>query len=289
MKKRSKKVRHIPLVLELELLARKGAAEMIKTAPEAEVKEFLGRMRYERSPEFHGYRNGYGKARKLAVGLGGVEIAQPRVRNTPKGEPIFNSKIIQSYQRTSMETKRLLTDLYLEGLSSGDFEPVFRSILGDSAPLSSSSIIRLKEEWQKEYDEWKVRKLESVYAYIRVDGVYLKAGHEKEKTALLVVLGVNSNGEKELLNIEEGYRESKESWKEVLRNLKSRGLKEIKLLIGDGNLGIRSSLGEVYPDSKWQRCWNHKVLNVQDKLPKRLQKEAKIEISNIWHAPTKDE
>jgi len=144
-----------------------------------------------------------------------------------------------------------LARLYLEGLSSGDFEPVFRAILGEKAPLSPSSIIRLKEIWEKEYQAWKERPLsDHTYIYLWVDGIYLKAGLEKEKTALLVVLGVKEDGTKELLAIKEGYRESKESWGEVLRDLKTRGLTNPLLVVGDGALGIWSGLGKYFPRPK---------------------------------------
>ena len=289
MKKDLKILEQVPAVKEeLEEVAREGARRLLREAMEEEVEEFLGRKRYERREENRGYRNGYGKARSIAMGMGSIKVCPPRVSDVREGD-CFRSKILSRYQRTSMTTKALLANLYLEGLSSGDFEPVFRVLLGETAPLSASSILCLKQRWQGEYETWKGRSLKSQYAYCWADGVYLKAGCEEEKTALLVVLGVNEEGKKELLAIEEGYRETSESWGELLRNLRKRGVEEIGLLIGDGNLGLWSALREVFPKAKEQRCWNHKALNVMDKLPKRLQKEVRGSLGDIWGAPTEAE
>src|SRR5438309_3210322 len=166
---------------------------------------------------------------------------------------------------------RLLARLYLEGLASGDFEPVFRALVGETAALSPSSILKLKADWQQEYQTWKKRPLRGRYVYLYADGVYLKAGTERDKTAVLVVLGVDEQGHKELLAMEEGYRESTVAWAETLRSLKARGVKEAPLLaIGDGALGLWAALDEVFPTTRHQRCWNHRTLNILDKLPKRL-------------------
>lgn len=272
----------------MERIVREGARKILQEALIQEVADFLGRNRYERRNSSRGYRNGFGKTRSIALSVGEVAVRMPRVKGVAEGDG-FQSRIIPRYVRASATTKRLLVRLYLEGLSSGDFEPVFRGILGENAPLSASSIIRLKEVWQGEYEAWKGRSLAKRYAYVWVDGIYLKAGLEKEKTALLVVLGVNEQGEKELLAIHEGYRESKESWAEVWRDLRSRGVEEIRLVMGDGALGTWSALREVFPKTREQRCWNHKVLNVLDKLPKRLQDEMKKELRSIWQAQSAEE
>jgi len=162
--------------------------------------------------------------------------------------------------------------LYLEGLASGDFEPIFRALVGETAALSASSIVGLKEEWQHEYETWKQRPLRGRYVYLFADGLYLKAGGERDKTAVLVVLGVDEQGHKELLALEEGYRESTVAWAETLGSLKARGVKEAPLLaIGDGALGLWAALDEVFPTTRHQRCWNHRTLNVLDKLPIHLQ------------------
>lgn len=270
----------------LEQLAREGAKRMLRAAMEAEVEEFLGRARYERGCAFRGYRNGYAPGRTVAVGLGKVAVQPPRVRATPPAVGPFQSRILAAYQRTSRTTKRLLTQLYLEGLSSGDFEPVFRALLGETAPLSASSIGRLKAQWQAEYVAWKGRPLAAQYAYVWVDGVYLKAGPQRDKTAVLVAIGVTVDGTKELLAMHEGYRESTASWAELLRDLRTRGVTTIRLVMGDGHLGIWAALGAVFPTAQGQRCWNHKVLNLLDTLPKRLWADAKKALRTIWQAPT---
>ncbi len=274
----------------LELLAREGARQLLAEALEKEVEEFLGRGKYERVEEFRGYRNGYGKTRDVAIGYGHVEVKVPRVSNVPKdvSEEGYNSKVLSKYQRSSKGVQRNLVNLYLEGLSSGDFEPVFRDILGETAGLSSSTIIKLKEDWQREYDEWKQRALWSeYYAYIWTDGVYIKAGLEREKTALLCVIGVKEDGTKELLSIGEGYRESTASWLDVLRDLKKRGMKSPRLAIGDGALGFWSALRDIYPECKEQRCWNHKIMNVIDKLPKHMEEKAKRRLRELYRADTR--
>lgn len=271
----------------LEQLAREGARAMLAAAVEAEVSEFLGRHRYQRVVgKRAGYRNGYQRPRKVAVGLGEVEVRVPRVRDT---EEPFESAIIQKYQRSSASVKEMIPALYLHGLATGDFEPALRGLLGESAPLSPASVVRLKQTWEEDYNAWKTRALAPAYAYIWVDGIYLKAGLADEKTALLVVLGVNEDGSKELLAMIEGYRESTDSWADVLRDLKARGAKKIHLATGDGNLGFWGALREVFPDATEQRCWVHKMANVLDKLPKRKQPEGKTLLREIYNAPTRAE
>jgi transposase-like protein len=195
---------------------------------------------------------------------------------------------VSRYQRRSRTQARLLVRLYLEGLASGDFEPIFRSLVGETAALSPNSILRLKEEWQQEYATWKKRPLRGRYVYLFADGLYLKAGGERDKTAVLVVLGVDEHGHKELLAMDEGYRESTVAWAEVLRSLKERGVKEAPLLaIGDGALGLWAALDEVFPTTRHQRCWNHRTLNVLDKLPKRLQPAVRTELHALAEAPSR--
>jgi len=174
-------------------------------------------------------------------------------------------------------------------LCSGQaFEPVFRALLGETAPLSASSIIRLKGEWQGEFESWRARRLDGHrYLYLWVDGVYLNAGQEEEKTALLCVLGLNEQGEKELLAMVPGYRESRESWAGVLRDLRERGLKRPLVVIGDGALGIWAALREVWPQTRSQRCWNHRTLNVLDKLPQRLWGQVRKDLRSAATAPTR--
>jgi len=275
---------------KLEEIAREGAQRMLAEALELEVDEFLQRARYVRGPEFRGYRNGHAPERTVGIGMGQVQVKMPRVSDVPAEVATrgFESKIVGRYQRASETTQRLLAQLYLEGLSTGDFEPVFRALLGETAPLSASSIIRLKGEWQGEFESWRARRLDDHrYLYLWVDGVYLNAGREEEKTALLCVLGLNEQGEKELLAMVPGYRESMESWAGVLRDLRDRGLKRPMVVIGDGALGIWAALREVWPQTRSQRCWNHRTLNVLDKLPKRLWGQVRQDLRQATTAATR--
>jgi transposase-like protein len=224
--------------------------------------------------------------------MGAVEVSLPRVSDVPPevSSDGFHSEILARYQRRSRTQARLLARLYLEGLSSGDFEPVFRALVGETAALSPSSILKLKADWQQEYETWKKRPLRGRYVYLYADGVYLKAGTERDKTAVLVVLGVDEQGHKELLAMDEGYRESTASWSEVLRSLRERGLSEAPLLaIGDGALGLWAALDEVFPTTRHQRCWNHRALNVLDKLPKRLHPEVRKKLRGLAEAPSRQE
>ena len=217
------------------------------------MEELLRRSRYQRAPEFRGYRNGHLPERTIGVGMGAVEVRIPRVRDLPQevAPAGFESAIGHRYERRSQTQARLLGRLYLEGLSSGDFEPVFRALVGSAAALSPNSILRLKQEWAQEYQLWRARPLTERYAYLFADGVYLKAGLEQEKTVLLVVIGVRADGRKEPLAIEEGYRESRESWAQVLRSLRDRGMIQPSLLaVGDGGLGLWAALDELFPETR---------------------------------------
>ena len=274
----------------LEQLVRQGAQRLLQEALAAEVDEFLGRLRYQRTDEFRGYRNGHLPARTIGTGMGAVEIRQPRVRDIPESSKPFGSEIVSRYARRSRTQARLLARLYLEGLASGDFEPVFRALVGETAALSPSSIVRLKAEWEDEYRLWRSRPLRERYVYLIADGIDLKAGQEREKTAVLVVLGVRADGRKELLAMEEGYRESTASWAEVLRGLRDRGMDEAPLLaVGDGALGLWAALDQVFSATRHQRCWNHRTLNVLDKLPRRLHAGVRAAIHAMSMAPTRAE
>ena len=274
----------------IEQLVRQGAQRLLQQALSAEIDEFLGRLRYQRAEEFRGYRNGYLPARTIGTGMGAIEVRQPRVSDVPDGAEPFRSDIVGRYERRSRTQARLLARLYLEGLATGDFEPVFRALVGETAALSPASILRLKQEWEDEYRLWRSHPITERYVYLFADGLYLKAGLEKEKTAVLVVLGVTADGRKELLAMEEGYRESTASWSEVLRGLRDRGLAEAPLLaVGDGALGFWAALDQVFPATRHQRCWNHRSLNVLDKLPRRLHADARKQLHTIYEAPTRAE
>jgi transposase-like protein len=197
----------------------------------------------------------------------------------------FESKVLPLFKRQSKEMQALLPELYLHGLSLRDFDLAMRGLLGDGAPLSPATMLRLKAKWAVEYDEWKRRDLSDLeLVYMWGDGIYVKAGLEDQKAALLVLVGALSDGSKVVLAVESGHRESIESWSAVLRDLKARGLRSPKLSTGDGGLGLWGALRGVYPESAEQRCWNHKMVNVLDALPKKLQEKGKAAVQKIWHA-----
>jgi transposase-like protein len=273
---------------KLEELARMKVQEFIQDILNEEIAEFLCRGKSERIKGIdipHKYRNGKGKPRRLALMSGTITIRRPRLRDI-KG---FESKALPLFKRRSKELGAMLPELYLHGLSNGDFDLALRGLLGEGAPLSSASIQRLKAKWQTEYEEWKKQDLSGLeVVYQWADGIYVKAGLEKDKAALLVIIGALSNGEKKILACEPGYRESKESWLGVLRDLTGRGLKLGRLTIADGHLGIWSALSEVHPEGDEQRCWNHKITNVLDAMPKRVRAEAAEYLSKIPYAETKE-
>lgn len=270
----------------LDEVAREGARRMLMSVLEVEVEDFLGRKRYERQAGLVGYRNGYGKNRKVAIGSGTMNIRAPRVRESCRP---FKSQVLKSYQRQSDNLKAMIPELYLHGLATGDFELALRGFLGDGASLSASSVVRLKEQWEGEYESWRKRSLgEGQYVYLWCDGIYPKAGLVGDKTTLLVVLGVNKDGCKEPLAILEGYRESTESWKSVLHDLKERGLNDPRLFIGDGALGLWAAIREVYPLASEQRCWVHKMRNVKTHFPKRLHDEVKGYLREMYYAAAKE-
>ncbi len=272
----------------LESFARDQVQAFIQRILEEEVSELLGRARSARraaSDAPAGYRNGHGKERRLAMQGGTITLRRPRVSDA---EEPFRSKVLPLFARRTQELGQLLPDLYLHGLSLGDFELALRGLLGAGAPLSPSSIARLKAPWQLEHEAWGRRRLddrELVYAW--ADGVYVKAGLEQDKSCLLVLIGAMRDGRKELLALRSGHRESKESWAELLRDLRDRGLQNPpKLLVGDGALGLWSAAAEVWPQTRAGRCWNHKTVNVIDKLPKRTQAQATILLREMAAAPT---
>jgi transposase-like protein len=268
-----------------ETLAREGIQEKLEDALEAERDEIAGRDSYERLPGSEGlvYRNGYHKRRCLVCGCGSVEVRVPRL------EVPYESQIVPRYERLTPEMKSLLPELYLHGLSTGDFDPALGWLLGDGAPLSPTTIVRLKRTWEQEYQSWKQRPLEKDYLYVWADGIYPKGGPIDESLCLLVVLGVTRTGAKELLALAEGYRESEESWKEVFRDLKSRGVHWLGLVVGDGIRGLWKAVREVYPRARHQRCWVHKIRNILDKVPDKAHDEILAALREIYHAKSHEE
>jgi transposase-like protein len=277
----------------LEQWARSKVQAFLQQVLEEEVTALLGREKHDRRgvvspvdpPE--GSRNGHGKPRKFAMMNGTVTVRRPRVRDL---EERFVSKILPLFKRRSQAVGDLLPELYLHGLSTGDFELALRGLLGDGAPLSASSIQRLKARFELEYEAWKKQDLSHLeVVYWWADGLYVKAGIEDRKAALLVIVGATASGEKVLLACESGERESKESWLKVLRDLNARGLKLPRLTVADGHLGIWAALGELHPAGAEQRCWNHKITNVLDDLPKKQQPQAAELLKAMPYAATRAE
>ncbi len=275
---------------ELESHARGEIQRWMQRLLEEEVTSVLGRVKGERKSSVDsapGYRNGFGKVRRFSMSSGTIELSRPRLRGL---EERFESRILPLFRRRTKEVGELLPQLYLHGLSQGDFELALRGLLGEGAPLSGSSIERLRGKWQAEHEAWRKRSLTGVEpVYLWADGVYVKAGLEKEKAALLVVIAGLRDGRKVLLSVEPGYRESQESWSSLLRSLRARGLRMPKLVVADGHLGIWSALGEIYPEVEQQRCWNHKIVNVLDRLPKKRQAEARVLLCAIPYSETLEE
>src|SRR6185295_11033912 len=233
------------------------------------------------------YRNGYGKPRKLAMMGGTIEVRRPRVRGL---EERFESQILPLFRRRTEEVGELLPQLYLHGLAQGDFELALRGLLGKGAPLSESSIERLRGKWVAEFEAWRQRSLKGIEpVYLWADGVYVKAGLDRDKACLLVIVAGLRDGRKVVLAVESGYRESAESWGRLLRDLRARGMSVPRLVVADGHLGIWAALSEVFPEVAEQRCWNHKIVNVLDTLPKKLQVEARELLCRIPYAETRQE
>ena len=274
----------------LEEWVRRKVQEFIQSLLEEEVTELLGRQKSGRRQAVDSlpvYRNGHGKARHLTLGCGTVTVYRPRVRGL---EQRFESRVLPMFARRTKEINKLIPQLYLHGLALGDFDLALRGLLGEAAPVSASTVARLKDGWQDEWNEWKKRPLDGLEVlFLWVDGVYVKAGLEKDKAALLVIVGGLADGRKVILAVEPGYRESTESWSGVLRDLKERGLSCPRLVTGDGNLSIWGALANVYPDAAEQRCWNHKIVNVLDKLPKKAQPQAKRRLQDIVYAESRPE
>src|SRR5262249_22040253 len=275
---------------ELETWLRGQAQQFIQRVLIEEATEFLGRAKSERRQypsEQKGYRNGYGKQRKLTTSLGTIKVRRPRLRDL---EERFESRILPLFARRTKEVGELLPELYLHGLAQGDFELALRGLLGDEAALSEGTIARLKVKWQAEYEEWNTRSLRNLeVAYLWVDGIYVKAGLEREKACLLVALAGLRDGRKVFIAIQSGHRESAESWSELLRDLKRRGLNEPRVVVGDGHLGIWAAIRNVWPEIDEQRCWNHRILNLLDKLPKKRQAQAKMMLKEMMYAASKKE
>lgn len=277
----------------IEALVRRGAKVMLQAALEQEVSEYLERARHQRNEheaEFRGYRNGHAPERNISIGSGTIKIKTPRVSDVPEGQEQFESHLVKPYQRRSLSLQQLFPKLFIEGLATRDFEPALRCLMGAEAALSPSTVSRLTAGFKREYADWTRSSLASLpVVYVWVDGIYMKAGLGDERACLLVVMGADVSGTKHLLAMEEGYRESKESWLEVLRRLKARGMNEPALAVGDGGLGFWAAAGEVWRQTKQQRCWVHKMRNILDKLPHKERAAAAQSLRAIYLARTREE
>jgi len=269
---------------QLEELARQGAREMLMAALQDERDAYLGRGRYERSDVHRGYRNGR-TPHRLTLGCGTVELGVPRVRDIPPGQEPFESKIVRKYQRRSDTIDETFMKLFIEGLATRDFEPALRLLVGERAPLSPSTISRLTQKFKAAYAAFDQQDLSKrKYVYIWADGIYLKAGLGTEKACLMVLIGADTEGQKHLIALREGYRESTDSWSELIQDCRARGLNEPACWIADGALGLWAAIDAQSPQSAQQRCTNHKTMNVLDKLPKGEQPEAVKRVRAIWQA-----
>ena len=271
---------------------RTGARQLLSQAVEAEVASFLDTHAALVDDVGHRrvVRNGHLPERAIQTGIGPVRVRQPRVRDRGDGAIRFTSAILPRYLRRTKSLEDLLPWLYLKGISTGDFSDALAALLGTEAPgLSASTITRLKEVWGVEAERWHRRDLTAKrYVYFWADGIYFGARMEEEKQCILVIIGATDKGRKELIAITDGYRESEQSWLEVLLDLKRRGLEMgPELAVGDGALGFWKALCQVYPGAREQRCWVHKTSNVLNKLPKGLQKKAKQHLQDIWMAETR--
>lgn len=277
----------------LEGLLREGARRMLQAAVENEVAEYVEQHRGVRdgSGRRQVVRNGHLPERDLLTGVGPVRVRQPRVHDRREGCR-FTSRILPPFMRRMPSIDALIPVLYLKGVSTGDFAEALEAILGPNAPgLSATNIVRLKEVWQREYDAWSRRDLAGRrYAYWWVDGIHFNVRLEPDRPCILVVMGALEDGTKELVSVHDGHRESRESWLEVLRDLKARGLREApKLAVGDGALGFWRAVEEEFPGARAQRCWVHKTANVLDKLPKSRQPHAKRLLHEMYLSGTREE
>jgi transposase-like protein len=279
------------VALTLDELAREGARRMIAAALKVEADDYVARFAADRDEQGHALvvRNGTARQRGVTVGSGTVELKAPRVndKRVVDGErQRFTSRILPPYMRRSPKVDAVLPLLYLHGLSTGDFQEALPVLLGDDAAgLSPSAVTRLTHLWREEYTAWKKRSLaERDYVYVWVDGVHFNIRLEEDRLAALVVVGARPDGTKELVAIEDGYRESTESWASLLRDLKARGMRAPVAAVGDGALGFWAALRQVWPTTREQRCWFHKMGNVLDKLPKRLQPAAKRSLTAMMYA-----
>ena len=277
------------LVGMLDELVTEGARRMLLSALEVEVADYVARHLGEVDVTGHRLvvRNGKAAERTLVTAAGALKVRAPRVDDRREGHR-FTSQILPRHARRSPKVADVLPVLYLRGLSTGDFALALEEFFGTDTGLSASSITRLIETWSDEYAGFEGRDLsEGDYVYVWADGVHFRIRLEEDRLCCLVIVGVRADGTKELLACSDGYRESTESWAEVLRDLKDRGMTAPVVAVGDGALGFWAALAEVFPDTREQRCWVHKTANILDALPKRLHRSAKAALHEIYEAETR--
>ena len=277
-------------------IAREGARRMLAAALRAEADAFVEELAEDRLPDGRQrvVRHGYGPEREIQTGIGGLEVRRPKVRDRAAGAETdkirFTSSILPRWARRSRSLDALLPVLYLRGISTGDFQHALSALLGADAPnLSPGVISRLTGEWEAEYERWQRRDLSARrYVYVWADGVYLQARMEPQAECILVIIGATPEGRKELLGFQVGMRESAQSWRELLVDIKARGLAAApETAVGDGALGFWRAVDEVFPGTRHQRCWVHKTSNVLNKFPKSMQPGVKSDLREIWQADTR--
>jgi len=277
----------------LDGLVQEGARKMLQAAIEAEVAAYIEAHQELRDEAGHRLvvRNGYQKEREVQTGAGPLAVKKPRVHDRREGER-FTSSLLPPYMRRSPSIEALIPILYLKGISTGDFSEALAAILGEGARgLSATTITRLKAQWMEEYDEWNKRSLkEKHYVYLWADGIYFNVRLSDDRPCMLVLMGATAEGKKEIIGLIDGERESAISWKDLLLDLKRRGLTKVpEVAVGDGAFGFWSALEEVYPGVRHQRCWVHKTNNVLDKLPKKQHGRAKELLHQMYQSATKQD
>jgi putative transposase len=284
----------------LDELVREGARRMLQSAIDAEVDAFIALHDHRRDERGRRLvvRNGSLPEREILTGAGAIPVQQGRVRDNtkdPDQRVVFTPSVLPAYLRKTEAIEELIPWLYLKGISTGDFAEALQALVGErAAGLSANVVVRLKEQWCQEYEEWSKRDLSGKhYVYIWADGIHAKVRLEDDankKQCLLVVMGATADGQKELIAVLDGYRESEQSWSELLLDLKQRGLVIApKVAVGDGALGFWAALRKVFPETREQRCWVHKTANVLNNMPKSVQPKAKGDLHEIWQAATKAE
>ena len=275
----------------LHELLRRGARDLIAKAVEAELATFLTQYADQRLDDGRQavVRNGYLPERTVQTGIGDVSVQVPKVRDRSGGGACFNSSLLPPYLKRARSIEELIPWLYLKGISTGDYQEALAALLGDQAKgLSANTVSRLKKQWEDEHTEWRQRDLsDRRYVYWWADGVYSNVRMD-DRLCLLVIIGVTEQGRKELVAVEDGFRESADSWETLLTGLRERGLTQApKLAVGDGAMGFWLALSKIYPETDHQRCWVHKTANVLNKLPKSVQPKVKADLHDIWMAETR--